>query len=419
MDKIHAEGALAKACAQDAMVAGLVTRWHEDFTTIPAAQWDALLEGVPGARPFLRHGVLQAMTDSGSACTKTGWQPHVLTLSDAEGLLVAGCPIYLKSHSYGEYVFDWSWADAHDRALARHGQRYHPKLVGAVPFSPIPGQRLLVHPRYDAAQQADIRRQMLQALSAACDEHDWSSAHLLFVSEAEVAVARELGWLVRQGVQFHWENRSPEPYVDFADFLASMTRDRRKKIQLERRKVQEAGVRFEVRQGAAIQPADWDFFHRCYAQTYLERGQRPYYTRDYWTRAAAAQPDGWALFIAHQGEIPIASALLAVDPVQRVAYGRYWGALQHVSCLHFEACYYQPLEWCIAQGMRRFEGGAQGEHKLHRGLLGVPTHSLHWLMHPGLREAVADFLLRETGGMGHYLSELEERSPFKPQDQSA
>lgn len=401
------------------MVPGLIARWHTDFASIPSEQWDALVDGVTGGTPFLRHGILRAMQDSGSACAQTGWQPHVLTLTDADERLVAAAPIYLKRHSYGEYVFDWSWADAHDRALARDGERYYPKLLGAVPFSPIPGQRLLVHPDIDPARRDLIRGRMLQALSGACTQQGWSSAHLLFVSPPEAELAQAQGWLVRQGVQFHWENRAPTPYADFADFLASMTRDRRKKIQQERRKVQEAGVRFEVRRGPEIRDSDWDFFHRCYAQTYLERGQRPYFTRGFWSQAAAVQPDSWVLFIAKVGDTPIASALLAVDPVSRVAYGRYWGALEQVSCLHFEACYYQPLAWCIEQGMQRFEGGAQGEHKLHRGLLGVPTYSVHWLRHPGLREAVADFLQRETGGMDGYLSELEERSPFKPQDRSA
>jgi predicted N-acyltransferase len=171
-----------------------------------------------------------------------------------------------------------------------------------------------------------------------------------------------------------------------------------------------------VRQGGQITEDDWDFFEGCYAQTYLERGQQPYLTRAFWRQVASALPDCWVLFIAVQGGERIASALLALDPVQRIAYGRYWGAIRNVSCLHFEACYYQPLAWCIEQGVRRFEGGAQGEHKLTRGLLPVATHSVHWLQHEGLRDAVSDFLMRETRGMGQYIRELDERSPFKPED---
>lgn len=388
--------------------------WHADWGDIEAAHWDALLRGVEGARPFLCHGVLQAMADSGSACADTGWQPHVLAVRDADGRLVGACPSFAKSHSYGEYVFDWAWADAHDRALSAHGQRYHPKLLGAVPFSPIPGARLLVHPDLGADAQTAVRQALLQALQTECARQGWSSAHLLFLSAAEAAQAESQGWLVRHGVQFHWTNREPEPFADFDDFLASLQRDKRKKIQQERRKVREAGVHFEVKAGADITPDDWAFFYRCYAQTYLERGQQPYLTPAFWDAARQVRPEAWVLFIAHHAGRPIACALLAVDTEQGVAYGRYWGALASVSCLHFEACYYQPLAWCIAQGLRRFEGGAQGEHKLARGLLPVTTRSIHWLRHPGLRQAVADFLRREDQGVSAYVNELDERKPFKP-----
>ncbi len=389
-------------------------QWHSSFTDIPSAAWDALLEGVDGARPFLCHGVLQAFVGSGSACADTGWQPHVLTLQDAKGQLLGACPTFAKSHSYGEYVFDWAWADAHDRALAAHGQHYYPKLLGAVPFSPIPGQRLLVHPGLPPAAQGAVREALLGALQTECEEQGWSSAHLLFLSEAEATQAQRSGWLLRHGVQFHWSNREPQPFADFTDFLSSLNRDKRKKIQQERRKVQEAGVHFEVKVGTDISSDDWAFFYRCYAQTYMEHGRPPYLTSAFWQAAAEAMPDAWVLFIAHHEGRPIATALLAVDREQGVAYGRYWGALASVSCLHFEACYYQPLSWCIDHGMKRFEGGAQGEHKLARGLLPVTTQSAHWLRHPGLRQAVADFLLKEDQGIRDYVNELDERKPFKP-----
>jgi len=400
------------------MVAGLTVHWHDDLAQIPAAQWDELAAGAPGGTPFLCHALLSAMVDSGSACAKTGWQAHFLTLQDEAGRLKAACPVFLKSHSYGEYVFDWAWADAHDQALARHGQRYYPKMLSAVPFSPIPGQRLLVHGDLPPSQQQAARLQMLQALAAECEHKGWSSAHVLFLSDDEAALATSLGWLRRQGVQFHWQNRQPEPYASFEDFLAGLHRDKRKKIQQERRKVRDAGITFEVLQGEQITEADWDFFYRCYSQTYLERGQQPYLSRAFWASVAQALPACWVLFVASEGHTRIASALLAIDPVARVAYGRYWGAVSSVSCLHFEACYYQPLSWCIAHGMQRFEGGAQGEHKLTRGLLPVNTCSVHWLRHEGLRDAVADFLMREERGVQHYIHELDERSPFKPQDQA-
>lgn len=395
------------------MVAGLTVHWHTDLAEIDAMQWDALTEGVEGGGPFLRLAFLRAMVDSGSACPDSGWHPLLLTVQDGQGRILAGSPLFVKEHSYGEYVFDWAWADAHDRALASQGAQYYPKLLSASPFSPIPGQRLLVRPDMPADTQVALRAQLLSAIEARCVAQGWSSAHALFVSESEAQLAERAGWLRRSGVQFHWENRAEAPYIDFEDFLASLQRDKRKKIQQERRKVREAGIEFVVRQGAELTQADWDFFYRCYAQTYLERGRQPYLTRDFWQRVSEALPEHWVLFTALQGGTPVASALLAIDPVRRVAYGRYWGAVAQVSCLHFEACYYQPLAWCIAQDYRRFEGGAQGEHKLARGLLPVATQSVHWLAHPGLRDAVARFLDRESQGIGQYLEHLDARAPFK------
>jgi predicted N-acyltransferase len=401
------------ADAQVSMVAGLTVHWHTDLAEIDAEQWDDLVVGVDGGGPFLRLAFLRAMVDSGSACPDTGWHPLLLTVRDAQGQLLAGSPLFVKDHSYGEYVFDWAWADAHDRALASQGAHYYPKLLSAVPFSPIPGQRLLVRPDVPADLQMALHTQLLNAITAQCEAQGWSSAHALFVSETEAQQAERAGWLRRSGVQFHWENREEVPYGDFEDFLASLQRDKRKKIQQERRKVREAGIEFVIRQGAELTQDDWDFFYRCYAQTYLERGRQPYLTRDFWQRVSQALPEHWVLFTAMQGGTPVASALLAIDPVRRVAYGRYWGAVAQVSCLHFEACYYQPLAWCIAQGYRRFEGGAQGEHKLARGLMPVATQSVHWLAHPGLRDAVARFLDRESQGIGQYLEHLDARAPFK------
>jgi predicted N-acyltransferase len=412
MDKIQTNG----ADAQVSMVPALTTHWHTHIDEIPAKQWDELVSQSEGGSPFLRHGFFKAMADSASACPQTGWHPQFLTLQDQDGRIVAGCPAYAKDHSYGEYVFDWAWADAHDRALAAHGLHYYPKLLSAVPFSPIPGQRLLVHPDLPGTTRTVIRQHMLDLLVARCQAQGWSSAHALFLSEAETELAQDQGWMVRQGVQFHWENRPEHPYADFEDFLASLNRDKRKKIQQERRKVREAGVQFEVKQSTDITEADWDFFHVCYGQTYRERGREPYLTRAFWTLASQALPGCWTLFIARHGEQRIAAALLAVDPHTKVAYGRYWGAVADVSCLHFEACYYQPLIWCIGQGMSRFEGGAQGEHKLARGLMPVATRSVHWIQHEGLRDAVARFLNREELGLTDYIQSLAERRPFKPGD---
>jgi predicted N-acyltransferase len=332
-------------------------------------------------------------------------------------VIQAACPLFLKDHSWGEYVFDHAWADAYNQQLARPGHAYYPKLLGAVPFSPIPGPRLMVRPGHDAATEAALTTRLLAELEAICADQNWSSAHLLFLPQDQADAARQRGWLIRQGVQFHWQNRSDRPYSDFDDFLADMQRDKRKKIRQERKKVADAGIQYRISEGADISAADWDFFYQCYAQTYLERGQTPYLSRDGWRAIAQALPPAWALVVAqdtrHGAPVPIASALLAIDRDNGVAYGRYWGAIQTVSCLHFETCYYQPLQWCIEQGFKRFEGGAQGEHKLARGLLPVSTYSAHHLPHPGFKDAVQRFLQREGVGMAHYLDELDERAPFR------
>lgn len=389
-------------------------RVHEGPHAVDAAAWDALLADCGEPTPFLRHAYLSALHDSGSATADTGWQPLVLTAqrgADGEALdgarqvntaLDGAVMLYLKSHSYGEYVFDWAWADAYERA----GQRYYPKLLGAVPFTPVPGTRLLA--RDDATRDA-----LLQGLEQLIAQQGWSSAHLLFVSEADRAAAASAGWLLRSTVQFHWQNRAPQPYADMADFLASLQRDKRKKIAQERRYVREAGVTFRALRGGEITAADWDFFHRCYTLTYRAHRSTPYLTRDFFARMAATMPAHWLLFVAERASQPIAASLIALDPDRQVAYGRYWGATEPVNCLHFEACYYQPLEWCIAQGWQRFEGGAQGEHKMARGLLPVTTWSAHKLSHPGFEQAVASYLEREGEGIAAYVDELREHSPFK------
>lgn len=380
---------------------------HDDPGRIDAAAWDALLAASPAPTPFLRHAFLAALHASGSACAATGWQPIFMTLADenAAGVLRAGAALYLKSHSYGEYVFDWAWADAWERA----GQRYYPKLLGAVPFTPVPGSRLL-------ARDAEARAALLAAIEAFAREQGLSSAHLLFLDEADRAAATAQGWLLREGVQFHWTNRQPEPYADFADFLAHLSRDKRKKIQQERRYVREAGIAFDVRRGAEIAEADWDFFARCYDNTYREHRSTPYLSRTFWAEMARAMPEHWLMFVARRGPERVAASLVAIDAERRVAWGRYWGCTEPVAHLHFAACYHEPLDWCVRERFLRFEGGAQGEHKMARGLLPVTTTSAHWLRHPGFADAVARFLERETAGVEAYVGELRERNPFRQGD---
>ena len=380
---------------------------HDDPGRIDAAAWDALLAASPAPTPFLRHAFLAALHTSGSACAATGWQPVFMTLAEENtaGVLRAGAALYLKSHSYGEYVFDWAWADAWERA----GQRYYPKLLGAAPFTPVPGSRLL-------ARDAEARAALLVAIEAFAREQGLSSAHLLFLDEADRAAALAQGWLLREGVQFHWTNRQPEPYADFADFLAHLSRDKRKKIAQERRYVREAGIAFDVRRGAEIAEADWDFFARCYDNTYREHRSTPYLSRAFWAEMARAMPEHWLMFVARRGPERVAASLIAIDTERRVAYGRYWGCTEPVAHLHFAACYHEPLDWCVRERFLRFEGGAQGEHKMARGLLPVTTTSAHWLRHPGFADAVARFLERETAGVEAYVGELRERNPFRQGD---
>ncbi|HSI59894.1 MAG TPA: GNAT family N-acetyltransferase, partial [Ideonella sp.] len=366
-----------------------------DPASLDAAEWNALLARQPSPTPFLRHEYLLALHASGSAVPDTGWMPRFITVHRGSAL-VGATVAYLKDHSYGEYVFDWAWADAYQR----HGLAYYPKLLAAVPFTPVPGSRLL-------ADDEATRRLLLRALRSLALQDELSSAHLLFMDDADQAAATAEGWMLRSGVQFHWENRESAPYAHFPEFLASLQRDKRKKIQQERRKVVEAGVSFQVYEGTQIDEDLWSFFYRCYTRTYREHHSTPYLKREFFRQMAQTMPQHWVLFVAEQGGERIAASLLALDRERGTAWGRYWGALEPIACLHFEACYYQPLQWCIAQGLRRFEGGAQGEHKMARGLLPVATASAHWLAQPQFAQAVADFLRREGDAVAGYMEELE------------
>jgi hypothetical protein len=376
-------------------------RVHAHAAELPAADWDALLLQQAQPTPFMRHAYLAALEQSGSAVPKTGWHPRFLSLWQG-AQLQAACALYLKDHSYGEYVFDWSWADAY----RRHGLAYYPKALGAVPFTPVPGSRLL------AASEV-WRRRLVTAIEALARQGELSSAHVLFIDDADRAAFQSAGWMIRDGVQFHWQQDAADPLPDFTALLQRLQRDKRKKIQQERRRVAEAGVSFSVHVGSAITDAHWSFFHHCYTLTYQAHHSTPYLTRDFFSRMAQSMAGHWVLFVAHQGGEPIASSLIAIDAACRAAWGRYWGATRYVPCLHFEACYYQPLQWCLDNGVTRFEGGAQGEHKMARGLLPVATQSAHWVADPRFAEAIADALARERDGIGAYVDELREHSPFK------
>ena len=370
---------------------------------LDAQAWDALLAAQTQPTPFMRHAYLAALHASGCSSARSGWQARFISLRDGQGLAAAAV-LYLKDHSMGEYVFDWSWAHAYEQ----HGLAYYPKAVVSVPFTPVPGNRLL-------ARDAAARAALVRALVELCQQWELPSLHLLFAANEDIAACAQAGLLLRHTVQFHWQNRA-EGYADFDSFLATLTQDKRKKIRQERRKVAEAGVQFRHAQGTAITAQDWDFFYRCYERTYREHGNPPYLNRDFFARMAHSMPQHWLLFIAEREGRPMASSLIALGEGAhgaRVAYGRYWGAVERVDCLHFEACYYQPLAWCIAQGYQRFEGGAQGEHKMARALLPVPTHSAHWIADSRFRTAIAQFLQREEQGIDNYLDELSARNPFR------
>ena len=368
---------------------------------VSAKDWDALLEAQTEPTPFMRHAYLSAMEESGSASAKSGWKLQLVTLRHAMppkvGQLAGAAVLYIKPHSYGEYVFDWAWADAYQR----HGLNYYPKAVSAVPFTPVPGSRLL-------ADSSQSQSALLSAMVELAQNEDWSSLHLLFLSNEDLQVTETAGWLSRHTVQFHWHNAA---YEDFDDFLKALNQEKRKKIKQERRKVAEAGVVFKAFEGTQIQSADWDFFYQCYAQTYFEHGNAPYLNRDFFQRMQDTMPENWVLFIAEKNGQRMACSLIGLG--NNVAYGRYWGALERVDCLHFEACYYQPIAWCIDKGVARFEGGAQGEHKMARALLPVKANSAHWLAHPGFADAVEKYLEKEGHGVSAYLENLEGRSPLK------
>lgn len=370
----------------------LVADFTDDLTRISPHQWNALTNG----QACVSHAYLAALEQSGSVGAGTGWQAHHLLLHDSDKL-AAAVPLYLKQHSYGEYVFDWAWADAY----ARNGLHYYPKLLAAIPFTPIPGQRLM-------ARDATTHAALISTLLRHADESGLSSLHLLFPLEEDTAALRERGLLVRQGVQFHWMNRG---YTEFGDFLTHLNNDKRKKIRQERRRASELNLTYRWLDGQSVSESDWAFFYHCYASTYALHRSTPYLTPDFFRQLAARAPQSVRLLIADRGAQPVASAFFLAD--HDALYGRYWGATERLPFLHFELCYYQAIEYCIATQRQRFEGGAQGEHKLARGLEPVMTQSAHWIRDPRFRDAVDRYLARETEGMNLYISELNDRTPFR------
>ena len=366
------------------------------LSEIGQPEWDALAAMQDQVNPFLSYAFLHALHESGSASADTGWQPQFLTLYDGD-TLAAAMPLYVKMHSYGEYVFDWAWADAYHR----NGVEYYPKLLSAIPFTPVTGPRLL-------ARDAAARTALIAVLCATQKASQVSSTHILYPPEDQVQQLADAGFMLRSGVQFHWLNAG---YADFDAFLATLEKKKRKNIRAERRKVIDAGITMRRVRGADATDDDWRLFNRCYQHTYEAHHSTPYLNLDFFLRIGRTMPENILLVIAERGGEAIAASMVIHS--QETLFGRYWGELEHVPCLHFETAYYQPLEFCIEQKIAVFEGGAQGEHKMARGFLPTKTWSAHWLAHPAFADAIERFLERENGGIEAYIDELNDRNPFK------
>ncbi|MDQ2891728.1 MAG: GNAT family N-acetyltransferase [Pseudomonadota bacterium] len=371
----------------------LTARLADGVAAIPADQWDACAG--PG-HPFMSHAFLTALEESGSVGGRSGWQPIPIIVDGPDGVPAGIAPAYAKSHSQGEYVFDHAWADAWERA----GGAYYPKLQLAAPFSPVPGPRLLL--RDPAAAPA-----LIAAVEAVTDQHGLSSAHATFVDPDQLALFEAAGWLVREGTQFHWRNHA---YATFDDFLGALASRKRKAIRKERAAAVE-GLTIRHLTGTAIEPRHWDAFWVFYQDTGARKWGQPYLQRSFFPLLGAALGDQVLLILAERDGVPIAGALNLIGA--DTLYGRYWGCTEEVPFLHFELCYYQAIDAAIARGLTTVEAGAQGEHKLARGYVPVPTWSAHYIPDPNFRRAIADFLVRERAGVEADQAYLGELTPFR------
>ena len=373
---------------------GRVTlRVGESVSSFDAAAWDAC---AGDANPFVSHAFLSALEDSGSAVARTGWQPLPIAFDEADGSLAGVAPAYAKSHSQGEYVFDHSWADAWERA----GGRYFPKLLIASPFSPVPGPRLL-------ARTADAARALIAGAEALVDRHSMSGAHANFVADDQLDLFRDAGWLIREGTQFHWANRG---YATFDDFLGDLASRKRKAIRKERSSAVD-GLDIVHLSGRDLTEAHWDAFWYFYQDTGSRKWGRPYLTRSFFSMLGERMAGKVLLMLALRDGKPIAGALNLIGA--DTLYGRYWGCREDVPFLHFELCYYQAIDAAIARGLSKVEAGAQGEHKLARGYVPVPTWSAHYIPDVGFRSAIADFLARERRAVEENMAFLGEMTPFR------
>jgi len=379
----------------------ITVRVADRIADIPAAAWDAC---AGSDDPFLSHAFLSALEDAGCVSAETGWMPHHLAVEGADGTIAGVAPLYVKGHSQGEYVFDWGWADAYERA----GGRYYPKLQCAVPFTPVPGRRLLARPGFAAPQ---VQEALAAGMVELVQRHRLSSVHVTFVCESEARLLEERGWLLRRGMQYHWRNAD---YRSFDDFLATLMSRKRKMIVRERRRVAESGIRTPILCGADIKQHHWDDFHRFYVDTYDRKWGYPYLNRSFFELLTERLGDRVVLVMAERDGRAIAGALnlRGADAL----YGRNWGATGDYRFLHFEACYYRAIDFAIEHRLGRVEAGTQGPHKVQRGYLPVDTISAHWIADPGLREPVRDFVRREARQILRDKEAMRGASPYRRGD---
>ena len=383
---------------RDRAVIEVVSGRH--MVDVDARQWDAL---AGETSPFLKHAFLLALEESGAVTATTGWQPHHVLVRDAQGLLAA-MPLYLKNHSWGEYVFDWGWADAY----RRYGRPYYPKLVSAIPYTPSPSPRLLMRDELTAAQRDDIFQRVYEAVTAQAERQGASSWHVLFPQTDESAHWEQHGLIRREANQFHWRNQG---YQDFDDFLARFSSRKRKNLRREREEVARAGFNFVHLEGPQISARDWDIFYQFYQNTYHVRGQEAYLNRDFFARIGATMADDLFLIMVEKDGSYVAGALFFKN--SHTLYGRYWGSQADYYNLHFETCYYQGIDYCLRHGLQRFDAGAQGEHKLRRGFEPVVTLSCHWVADPAFRHAIENFCVEEAQHMALYREHAVGSLPFR------
>jgi predicted N-acyltransferase len=373
----------------------------QSISAVEEHHWNGLLS--PDSGPFLKYEFLHALEKTGCVGRNTGWQVAHLIIENAQAELVGAMPLYLKQHSYGEFVFDWAWAQAYEQ----NNLPYFPKALSAIPFTPVRGTRLLASSKYDVAT---IREVLVAGLKTLVNQNQLSSAHVLFPEIGELEELQKQGFMLRDSVQFHWHNQG---YQDFEQFLSALTMKRRKNIRRERAEVTNDQMAYRHIPGSKASAEDWAFFYRCYENTYAEHHSSPYLTEDCFQLLGRTMPENFHLIIASRDEKPVASSLLVIDQLTSTAYGRYWGAIEYIPCLHFELAYYQSIEYCIKEGIQTLEGGAQGEHKMARGFLPITIQSAHWIEDPGFAKAVKRFLEREHEGMAAYVDELEQHIPLK------